>query len=125
MTDEQFTNQMHRLSSTFGANRFDPERTDLIKSFVLWMEFGDFAFMISNFISTFRSAPLPKDFKEAVDAHRQRHSPSIGRLTTQQVHSSGGLERTLEERGAKSLTEAFEIERLKIQVKNAKESGAK
>lgn len=123
MTPEQFKHQIERLESTFGEKHFDLERLDLIKSEVMFLELGEFSRIVSQFIAAFRSAPLPKDFKEAVMAYKRnrvedpRSKPEIFRPN----FSNDGLVQALRKNypGAKSLTDAIKIERLKIQVKKA------
>lgn len=122
MTDEQFKFQIQRLESTFGEKHFDIERLDLVKAQVMWMELGEFSQIVSNFISSFRAAPLPKDFKDAVLAYKRNRQTSprtVPQVFKETVENSAGLRQELEKRGAKTLKEAIEIERLRLQVKNA------
>lgn len=124
MTEDQFKHQIQRLESTFGEKNFDLERLDLIKSEVMFLELGEFSRIVSQFIANLRSAPLPKDFKEAVMAFKRsrgddpRSRPEIYRPD----FSNDGLAQALRKDypGAKSLTEAIEIERFKLQIKRAK-----
>lgn len=124
MTQEQFEWQIKRLESTFGEKYFDVERLDLIRQHVMWMEMGDFAAIVSHFIATFKFAPLPKDFKEAMIQHRNQNSKSDLRskpIIFDEGFSNDGLKKCLEEKypGALNLQDAIDQERLKIKVKEA------
>lgn len=122
MTDEQFQFQMKRLESAFGEKHFDLERLDLIKQSVFWMELGQFSSVVDHFISSFRQAPLPKDFKEAA-IHERNKMPNIQKEKDifAKNFSSDGLKKTLALNypGCKTLADAIRYEREKIKLKNS------
>lgn len=121
MTDDQFKWQIQRLESVFGGKYFDIERLDLIRQQVMWMEMGDFAHMVSHFIASFKFPPLPKDFKEAVIAHKNTRQQNLRDkpVIYDSNYSNEGLDKVLKEKygGAVDLKKAIEIERLRIRIK--------
>lgn len=124
MTLDQFKFQISRLESTFGERNFDTERLDLIMTSVMWMELGEFSKIVSHFIATFRSAPLPKDFKEAAMIQRHRAEKSQVRDSIpifDENFKNEGLKNLLAKDypGCKTLMEAIEVEKHRIKVRSA------
>jgi hypothetical protein len=123
MTAAHFNQQMGRLYSLFGEKNFPPERLKIIWSSVEGLDDGSFTKIINHFVSSFRQAPLPKDFNEASRLERHHafkpNMPSIETIS----HNSGSLKKVLEEKypGCKNLLEAIEVHKLKLKIKRADE----
>lgn len=121
MTEEQFKFQLDRLVNSFGSKHFDLERIDLIRNEVLWMDLGLFSSIVSSFLSSMRSAPLPKDFREVSlkEKAKRTSSPVVKDGTKNEWPES--LETLLEWKypGATSAVDALEVERLKLRAKKA------
>lgn len=119
MTPDQFKFQMHRLEDTFGAKNFTMERLELIERFCMWMSLGQFSHICDHFISSFRYAPLPKDFKDA--AIREKKNSFEKEVLSTELPFSEGLPSFLEKQypGCKTLIEAVEVQVLKSKVAKA------
>ena len=67
---EDFRTQMERLEQTFGEKAFNKHRLALIQRTLYGLPFDSLRKIIDHMISSFRYAPLPKDFKEAASKER-------------------------------------------------------
>ncbi len=72
MTAQDFDGQVKRLSDTFGPQHYKQERLTL-----LWREVRDFdrrwfERVVDSMIASFKFAPLPADFADAVSGERER-----------------------------------------------------
>ena len=70
MRQEAFKKQMDRLVAVFGDKPFHQEKIKLIFGSVRSLPEDSFEAIVTHFLSTFRSAPLPKDFHEAAIKER-------------------------------------------------------
>jgi hypothetical protein len=65
MNLEEFQTQMSRLHATFGEKAYSNERTKLIYNALVKLSAKQFASIITHFLISFKTAPLPKDIIEA------------------------------------------------------------
>ncbi len=73
MTSESFGQQINRLAEAFGKGAYSNERVKIIWQKVEHYSPVWFEHLVSQFISSFRQAPLPADFDEHVSRERERH----------------------------------------------------
>ena len=77
LTQYQFNIQMERLSSVFGEKAFSEQRLALIWRHVEKLSYPAFFKITEHFLGSFRFAPLPNDFKDAVGSE-MRSNPRRG-----------------------------------------------
>lgn len=75
MNKLEFSEQMIRMSESFGEKSYTVSRTDLIWKMVQDMNIGDFRRVVDHFIRTSRQAPLPSDFDQATIPFRRKIIP--------------------------------------------------
>lgn len=74
MNKGQFQLQIQRLESAFPGKHFSGQRVDLIWSAVCFLDIDSFMKIVDNMISSFRFAPLPKDFADAAKEERNKET---------------------------------------------------
>lgn len=68
-----FKHQIERLGEAFTPKAFNPSRVKLIRQWVDELTDQEFARICDHFIASFKSAPLPVDFKEAAKKELRAH----------------------------------------------------
>lgn len=118
MLDIEFQPQMQRLIEVFGKNNFSSERLKIIFKAISEIDLRSFKFLIDDFISKSRQAPLPHEFVEAVWKLKQRNFNQLTQIAASKWETENfcGLKKYLESIGAISLTDAIDM--AKINIKN-------
>ncbi len=75
MNKLEFSEQMARMTESFGEKTYTQSRTDLIWKMVQDMEPGDFRRVVDHFIRSSRNPPLPSDFDNATIPYRRKMIP--------------------------------------------------
>lgn len=84
ITEGQFDIQMQRIYQTFGEKNYSSQRMALIWQVAKQVSYQDFEKICNHLLATFRYAPLPKDFADAVTAEaRGKNFEDIGRYSDQ------------------------------------------
>lgn len=93
MTEMEFSDGINRLISDFGAQSFKKERMLMIWKMVCDLSSQDFNRICSQFLSTMRQAPLPKDFQDAAYGVRKStfNREVDGAVKTMDREWQGGL----------------------------------
>lgn len=123
MKASSFDFEMKRITDVFGIKNYPSERIELIWNTTKNLSDESFNKIVNYLISSFRFAPLPKDFDEAAKAEiRSIHSSnSVPDFMAKNFKGNGSLEKVLarDYPGCKTLYEAVQVERLRIQLAEA------
>ncbi len=88
MKSDVFNTQMDRLKSVFGERAFTPERLKLIWQWTEFLADHQFSRIVSFFISSMKTPPLPADFRDA--ARKEKSSePKYERDVTPTITTCG------------------------------------
>ncbi len=130
MRTDFFNQQVERLKLRFSPKAFDPESTRLIGREVASLDEETFMRIIDFLITsrTHTKPPLLSDFRDArLRSEKQRLERDVdGALRAMERDASqwstDGLQKYLKQHypGCRTLVDAVNVERLKIQVKKAK-----
>lgn len=83
MTGEFFSDQMIKLTETFGKGAYSPPRVNAIWAAVKNSPEAWFASVVDNMIGSLRQAPLPADFIEA--CMHQRHKAASEEIQNRDI----------------------------------------
>jgi len=87
MTREQYARQMQRMTDCFGDKTLNSERVNYIWSHVKDLHDNDLARIVSRFIETMRTCPMPTHFIEESKKARYRQKKWVGEQATIEEHS--------------------------------------
>lgn len=123
MTPIHFNSEMGRIYSLFGDKFYPSERIKLIWHSVNRLPDESFTRIVDHLISSFRQAPLPKDFKEAAVAERHHAKTPFGDSTPifSPDYKNESLAKFLatEYQGCSNLIEALDVERIRLKARRA------